>query len=239
MNPIYTFDVSKIKIQIINNKIYYETFIPNNDINKKLIENNNFQFDKCGSGIIMYDDIQVFQLSKIECNYSDYVEIKEQLEHLKKEFIQMKLYYDHELSQLKCNFSNNNILEKKDKVFPIKNLFYYDFGKSVIIECLVNDKEIIKLKYKSILNNVYNLINDKIKIIKNTKLNIISLKEVGGGFYYLDNLGISVQGVDSNRCLLEIITQCVENKIKLYIEIKLIDNNIIKIKVVESILFIN
>ena len=86
-----------------------------------------------------------------------------------------------------------------------------------------------KNKYKSTLYNIYNLINDKIKIIKNTKLNIIALKKVDNGFYYSDNLGISVQGADSNKCLLEIITQCIENKIKLYMKIKLIDNNIIEI----------
>ena len=37
MQLIYTFDVSKIKIQIIDSLQHYEAFIPINDINKKLI----------------------------------------------------------------------------------------------------------------------------------------------------------------------------------------------------------
>ena len=52
MNPIYTFNDMSIEIQIIEKGCYYKTNIPNNDINKKLIENpnSNFKFDKCGSG---------------------------------------------------------------------------------------------------------------------------------------------------------------------------------------------
>jgi hypothetical protein len=45
----------------------------------------------------------------------------------------------------------------------------------------------------------------------------------------LDNIGISVQGVDSNKCLLEIINQCIENEIKLSMKIKLIDDITINI----------
>ncbi len=56
-----------------------------------------------------------------------------------------------------------------------------------------------------------NQINDGTKIIKNTKLNIKTIKKEDEGFYYLDNIGISVQGIDSNKCLNEIISQCMEN----------------------------
>ena len=273
MHPIYTFNDKTIKIQIINNEIYYEAFIPNNDINKKLIENTIFKFEKSGSVIIMHDDNNVFQLSKMECKYSEFIEIKKQLEDNKKkqdllniyykEQDLLNIYYKEQINQLKQELSNstnllqqqiketNNLkneinislnllqqqiklsndkpVEDNNNIFPIKDLINYDFGKSIILECLVNDKQITKFKYKSTLVHIYNLINDKMKIIKNTKLNIIALKKVDNGFYYSDNLGISVQGADSNKCLLEIITQCIENKIKLYMKIKLIDNNIIEI----------
>ena len=33
----------------------------------------------------MHDGIHVFQLSKMECNYSDYIEIKKQLEDTQKD----------------------------------------------------------------------------------------------------------------------------------------------------------
>lgn len=111
----------------------------------------------------------------------------------------------------------------------IKDVKDYDFKKSIISECLIDNKEFNKLKYKSILEQIYKIINDGTKIIKNTKLNIKTIKKEDEGFYYLDNIGISVQGVDSNKCLLEIINQCIENEIELSMKIKLIDDITINI----------
>lgn len=106
----------------------------------------------------------------------------------------------------------------------IKDFKDHDFKKSIISECLIGNKQFNKLKYKSILENIYKIINDGTKIIKNTKLNIKTIKKENEGFYYLGNIGISVQGVDSNKCLLEIINQCVENEIELSMKIKLIND---------------
>jgi hypothetical protein len=130
------------------------------------------------------------------------------------------------------NKDNGDKLLKKINhinITDIKDIKDYDFKKSIILECLINNKEFNKLKYKSILEQIYKLINDGTKIIKNTKLNIKTLKIEDDGFYYLDNIGISVQGVDSNKCLLEITNQCIENKIGLSIKIKLINEITIKI----------
>jgi len=88
-----------------------------------------------------------------------------------------------------------------------------------------------KLKYKSILEQIYEYIDDGTKIIKNTKLNIKTIKKEDDGFYYLDNIGISVQGVDSNKCLFEIINQCKEYKINLSMKIKLFDETTINIDI--------
>ena len=101
--------------------------------------------------------------------------------------------------------------------------------KSTISECVIDNKEYNKLKYKSILEQIYKLINDGTKIIKNTKLNIKTIKKEDEGFYYLDNIGISVQGIDSNKCLFEIINQCIENEIEISMKIKLIDDTTINI----------
>ena len=80
MNPIITFNDISINIKIIDDKkSHYQLNIPNNEANKKLIENTIFKFDKCGSVIIMHDDNTVFQLSKMECNYSDYIVIQNKL----------------------------------------------------------------------------------------------------------------------------------------------------------------
>ena len=72
------------------------------------------------------------------------------------------------------------------------------------------------------------IINDGSKIIKKSKLNIKTLKKKDEGYYYLYDLGISIQGVGSNKCLAEIINQVEENKIKLSMKIKM-NNGIIAI----------
>lgn len=120
--------------------------------------------------------------------------------------------------------TNINITDIKD----IKN---YDFKKSIISECLIDNKEFNKLKYKSILEQIYKIINNGTKIIKNSKLNIKTIKKEDEGFYYLDSIGISIQGVDSNKCLFEIINQCIENEIEITMKIKLIDDITINLSV--------
>jgi len=114
-------------------------------------------------------------------------------------------------------------------ITDISDIKKYDFRKSNILSCSLNDDEITKLKYKSILENIYKIINDGTKIIKNSKLNIKTIKKIDEGFYYLEDLGISIQCVDSNKCLLEIINQCIENEFSLIMKIKLNDETNINI----------
>jgi hypothetical protein len=111
---------------------------------------------------------------------------------------------------------NGDILLKKIVCVNINcanDIKKYDFVKSKIISCSLNNNKIVKLKFKSILCDVYGIINNGAVIIKKSALNIKTTKKTDSGFYYLKNVGISVQGADSNKCLLEIISQCTENKI--------------------------
>ena len=124
------------------------------------------------------------------------------------------------------NKENGDKLLKKNTHVNISNssdIKNYDFKKSSILDCSIDNKKVNKLKYKSILEQIYKLINNGTKIIKNTKLNIKTIEKKDEGFYYLDDIGISVQCVDSNKCLSEIINQCIENEFELSIKIKLID----------------
>lgn len=130
------------------------------------------------------------------------------------------------------NKNNGDKLLKKItsvNINDVSDIKKYDFRKSNILSCFLNDEEITKLKYKSILENIYKIINGGTKIIKNSKLNIKTIKKLDEGFYYLEDLGISIQGVDSNKCLLEIINQCIENEISLIMKIKLNDETNINI----------
>lgn len=118
----------------------------------------------------------------------------------------------------------NIILKKKRniKINDIDELSNYNFCKSKVIKCNIDDETLNKLAYKQILEYVYNIIGDPIKIIDNRKVNI-KIGDLSGdkGFYYLENLKISIQGVDSNRCLYEIINQCTNNRFTIKMTIKL------------------
>jgi len=128
--------------------------------------------------------------------------------------------------------NNGDIILKKNAIInvsEIQDIKNYDFKKSSIIQCSINNKEFVKLKYNQIIKQIYELIGDGVKIIINTKLNIKTIQKENEGFYYLEKLGISVQGVDSNKCLLKIVNQCKKNKFSILLKIKLINNNIINI----------
>jgi hypothetical protein len=136
-----------------------------------------------------------------------------------------KIIIDNTSYTIINNDNGDKLLKKITNVniTNIKDIKEYDFKKSFITECLINKIQFNKLKYRSILEQlairslyaseqIYNIINDGVKIIKNTKVNIKTIKKEDEGFYYLDNIGISVQGVDSNKCLLEIIYQAVRSR---------------------------
>jgi hypothetical protein len=95
------------------------------------------------------------------------------------------------------------------------------FINSEIIKCNINNIICDKLKYISILKMIYEIINDPIKIMSKTKLNIRSDEYTDKGYYYIKNLNISIQYRDTNTNLLEIINQCIENNISISMEIKL------------------
>jgi len=127
---------------------------------------------------------------------------------------------------------NNGELLLKPKTITlsdINNLKEYNFYNSTIIHCKINKKTIDKNKYKSILYYIYTIINCGTKIIKITSLNIKTKKIIDKCFYYLKDIGISIQRVNSNQCIYEIFNQCLQNNIILDIKIKLNDNKLINI----------
>ena len=123
------------------------------------------------------------------------------------------------------------ILKPIQIINNLDNLDTINFSSSQITSCKINNDNHEIYKYKSILNKIYEIIDDGTKIIRNTCLNIKTIRCTDKGFYYLKNLGISVQGVDSNKCIYEIINQCIENNINLKINIKLNDNKLINVNI--------
>jgi hypothetical protein len=129
--------------------------------------------------------------------------------------------------------SGNLLLKpiKKIIINKIDDLSDYDFCFSKILYCSINDELCDKNKYKSILNEIYLIIDNGTKIIINTSINISTIKRKDSGFYYISELGISVQGIDSNKCIYEILNQCYKNNIKLKMHIELKNKEIIMIDI--------
>ena len=168
MSIIITFDDTSINIKYIDDEeSHYQLNIPNNDINKKLIENTVFTFDKCGTQtIIMHDDVHVFQLSKMECSYSDYIEMQNKLENTEKELLLLKNKIDNtecimtvlQQQVLKKLINNEHLMQQQMKI-------YYDKETEQMKVC--EDLPYI------IVRNVNNIIEEKI-LYEKSQLNWIT-----------------------------------------------------------------
>jgi hypothetical protein len=130
---------------------------------------------------------------------------------------------------------NGDIILKKIKkniyLTNINEIKKYNYLKSNIINCYIDNIKYDVLKYNSIRSYIYHKIDDGSAIIKHSVTNIKTFTKVDEGFYYSEKLGISYQGCDSNKCVFEIISQCINNKIKLSLTIQLHDDSTIYIDV--------
>ena len=163
MNPIYTFNDTSIEIKIIDEEgNHYKKDIPNNDINKDLIENTVFKFEKSGAQtIIMHDDIHVFQLSKMECNYFEFIEMKKQIENTQKELILLKQELSNFKNDLQIKKVNDKSIEDKNEIENNNESTYNTLKK--------NDKVCL------IFLNLKSHIAEKLKILINAKVNKIAI----------------------------------------------------------------
>jgi len=161
-------------------------------------------------------------------------EIKQELETTKCKLDKLKqeldaekivsLTYKQELENVKKHlkqFSDTGDIEK------IKS---YDFGYSECTYCKIKDTKLEVLKYMTIIKHIYSIINNGPRIIKNTVLNIKTSNLKATGFTYSEELGISVQGADANKCVKEIILQCTSNHINYDIRIELYTGDIVEFK---------
>lgn len=107
-----------------------------------------------------------------------------------------------------------------------------NFSFSKAIRCIVNKKPVEKLAYRQILLKIYENIDDKEKIIKNTTLNFKSGKIDGCGFNtYIDKYDVSIQDANANKIVREILKMSKINNIECEIDIKIKDGTIYKFKI--------
>jgi superfamily II DNA or RNA helicase len=108
----------------------------------------------------------------------------------------------------------------------------YDFTFTKPSDVLINNKSHIFTSYKSIYEYLYVMINDINKIKEHTELNISDGEKNDYGFTYIKKLKISIQGVDSKKCVSEIIRQCYYNNIEFIMRINPSNKSKLKVQLI-------
>ena len=129
------------------------------------------------------------------------------------------------------NDDGSILLKPKIKVIQvdfIDVLNDFNFKKSTIESVYINDEEYTEISnYRKLLIEIYLKINNGVKIIKNSIINLSTLEVKDKGFSYLEEIGISFQGIDSNKAMKEIFNQSIKNSIKLKVSVKHSNDKII------------
>jgi hypothetical protein len=122
---------------------------------------------------------------------------------------------------------NGDILLKRITVVSIDDLRAWNFCGSVIQRAIVDKHPALdKPSFRKLYSVIHEHIGDGAKIIKHSILNIKTVEDTTKGFCWIPKLGISIQGVDANKALLESITQCVKNNISIELTIMVKDQTV-------------
>jgi len=137
--------------------------------------------------------------------------------------------------KLKDNYDmiikENNTIKITPKIISIidpTQLSNYAFTFSNILECEIDGTIISSPNYSKVLEHIYTVINDGIKIIQTpTTFHLKTIEYNIEGFEYLPNVGISYQRKDANETIKEILIQAKHHNIKIDIMIKLNDDTLV------------
>jgi hypothetical protein len=117
------------------------------------------------------------------------------------------------------------------KIISISNLTQlsnYAFTFSNILECEIDGTIISSPNYSKVLEHIYSVINDGIKIIQTpSTFHLKTVEYNKEGFEYLPIVGISYQRKDANGTIKEILIQAKHHNIPIDIMIKLNDDTLV------------
>ncbi len=118
------------------------------------------------------------------------------------------------------------ILTPKNNFITEAELNRRDLTHSSILSCKINDEELTRLKYKSILIYIYKQMPSSL-ILQNTEFNIQLIETNENGYTWYKDLKLSIQGKDANLTFKEIMRMIKLNQMKFEIEIELENKDII------------
>jgi len=135
-------------------------------------------------------------------------------------------YIKIELENKKIIYLENNG-NNKNTINNLEKLATYDFTCSNILNVELDNTHYNTSSYFAILRYIYDLINDKNKILNNTILTIKEGKINKPSYHYFSKYDFSINGNGNNNTVKEIIHICNVFNIKKKIEIELKNNNVI------------
>lgn len=131
---------------------------------------------------------------------------------------------------------NYNIVKKQDGTIMLKpkmetiiiktieQLKDYNCINSKILSVKINNTKYSIKRFTNVLVKVYKIIDDGVKIIKKSKLNLSTKNLNNDDYRYIEEVGISFQKVSINKCILELFTQCIENSVDIELKIEFLDS---------------
>ena len=120
------------------------------------------------------------------------------------------------------------ITPKIISIISPSQLSSYSFTFSNILECEIDGTIISSPNYSKVLEHIYTVINDGIKIIQTpSTFHLKTIEYTMEGFEYLPDVGISYQRKDANGTIKEILIQAKHHNIKIDIMIKLNDDRLL------------
>lgn len=136
------------------------------------------------------------------------------------------------IEKYEITFCDGNMIlkkKRKTKMSQMEEIKKYNFRKSKILDCYIDDLNIKLNKYSLIIKYLYIKINNSELIKRNSLLNIVEGERNINGFRYLKKLNLSIQGVDANQAIKEIINISNICNIKIDFRIKLENDKIINL----------
>ena len=113
---------------------------------------------------------------------------------------------------------NGDILLKKVTMVTPDDIDKCDFKGTKIQQAVFKDgTTLINPSFKKLYEAVHKQIGDGVQIIKHSILNIKTIEDTEKGFSWYPDLGISVQRVDANKAMKEVVTQCQKNDLEITI----------------------
>ncbi len=145
-----------------------------------------------------------------------------------------------EISQVSQVNQDNNpkpteVPKKLVEISDINQLKYHNLTGAKVLSCVIEDKPIEKTTWSNSIRTLYKQIADGARIIKDSILEIKTVRKVDKGFTFIKDLGISVRVKELRKNFVrEIFTQAKANNLSVCIKIQLANGTGLIVNIVKA-----